>query len=58
MGLKTKYQYTYFIYPYLIEENNYKKETGKDLTDEIKNWEKWLLTIDKDSDIYVKAYEL
>ena len=24
MELKTKYQYTYFIYPYLIEENNYK----------------------------------
>ena len=25
MELKTKYQYTYFIYPYLIEEKNYKK---------------------------------
>ena len=23
MELKTKYQYTYFIYPYLIEEKNY-----------------------------------
>jgi hypothetical protein len=39
-------------------EENYKKETGKDLTEEIENWEKWLLTIDKDSDIYVKAYEI
>lgn len=25
MELKTKYQYTYFIYPYLIEEKNYQK---------------------------------
>lgn len=25
MELKTKYQYTYFIYPYLIEEKNYKR---------------------------------
>ena len=25
MELMTKYQYTYFIYPYLIEEENYKK---------------------------------
>ena len=23
MELKTKYQYTYFIYPYIIDENNY-----------------------------------
>ena len=23
MELKTKYQYTYFIYPYMVEENNY-----------------------------------
>lgn len=39
-------------------QNKYKKETGKNLTEEIENWEKWLLTIDKDSDIYVKAYEI
>lgn len=25
MELKTKYQYTYFIYPYVIKENRYIK---------------------------------
>ena len=25
MGLKTKYQYTYFIYPYVIKENKFTK---------------------------------
>ena len=25
MELKTKYQYTYFIYPYIIRENKYDK---------------------------------
>ena len=25
MELKTRYQYTYFIYPYVIEQNKYSK---------------------------------
>ena len=25
MELKTRYQYTYFIYPYIIEKNRYSK---------------------------------
>lgn len=38
-------------------QDKYEKETGKNLTEEITNWEKWLLTINKDSDVYVNAYE-
>lgn len=34
MELKTKYQYTYFIYPYLIEEKNYQKYLYKLLKNE------------------------
>ncbi len=32
MEIKTKYQYTYFIYPYVVEENKYEKHLYKLLT--------------------------
>ncbi len=43
MELQMKYQYTYFIYPYLIEKNNYSKYISKLINDkkcELKNWKK------------------
>lgn len=50
MELTTKYQYTYFIYPYTIEESKYKKYLQRLLRDErceYKTFEK-----EKDLDIY------
>ena len=42
MELKTKYQYTYFTYPYIIEEDKY---------------EKYLLKLLKDKKIKIKLFE-
>lgn len=50
MELQMKYQYTYFIYPYVIEKNNYKKyisNLANNKNCEINNWKK-----DKDLDLY------
>ena len=50
MDLKTKYQYTYFIYPYVIKENRYIRYLMKLLRD--KNCELKIFKKDKDLDIY------
>lgn len=50
MELKTKYQYTYFIYPYVIKENRYTKYLTKLLKD--KNCKLRVFKKDKDLDIY------
>lgn len=50
MELKTKYQYTYFIYPYVVKENKYSKYLLKLLKDE--NCKLRLFKKDKDLDIY------
>ena len=50
MELKTKYQYTYFIYPYVIKENKYLRYLMKLLKD--KNCELKIFKKDKDLDIY------
>ena len=50
MELKTKYQYTYFIYPYVIKENRYIRYLMKLLRD--KNCELKIFKKDKDLDIY------
>ena len=42
MELKTKYQYTYFIYPYMIEEEKY---------------ERYLLGLLKNKKCYLKYFE-
>ena len=34
MELKTKYQYTYFIYPYAIKESKYTKHSSTYYSDE------------------------
>lgn len=50
MELMTKYQYTYFIHPYIIDESKYKKYILKLLKDRkcsYKTFEK-----EKDLDIY------
>lgn len=50
MELKTKYQYTYFIYPYIINENKYDKYISKLLNNKdikVRFFEK-----EKDLDIY------
>ena len=50
MELQMKYQYTYFIYPYVIEKNNYKKyisNLANNKNCELNNWKK-----DKDIDLY------
>lgn len=50
MELQMKYQYTNFIYPYVIEKNNYQKyisKLTKNKNCEIINWKK-----DKDLDLY------
>ena len=50
MELKTKYQYTYFIYPYVVEENKYNKYIIKLLKDsrfKLKIFQK-----NKDLDLY------
>lgn len=50
MELKTKYQYTYFIYPYVVKENRYTKYILKLLKD--KNCKLRIFRKDKDLDIY------
>lgn len=50
MELKTKYQYTYFLYPYMVKESRYVKYIAKLLKDErcnLKIFEK-----QKDPEIY------
>ena len=50
MGLKTKYQYTYFIYPYIVEKSRYDKyilKLFKDKRCSLKIFEK-----EKDMNIY------
>ena len=54
MELKTKYQYTYFIYPYLIEENNYKNYLYKLL----KNKNCKLKVFDASKDTRIDSYFL
>ena len=51
MELKTKYQYTYFIYPYVIKESRYLKYLLRLLKD--KNCK--LRTFKKDKDFLYKA---
>lgn len=50
MELKIKYQYTHFIYPYIIKENRYTKYLLKLLKD--KNCKLRIFKKDKDLDIY------
>ena len=50
MELKTKYQYTYFIYPYVIKNNKYIKYIMKLLKN--KNVNLKIFQKDKDWDIY------
>ncbi|MCI8273131.1 MAG: hypothetical protein HFJ55_03500 [Clostridia bacterium] len=50
MELKTKYQYTYFIYPYVIKEAKYSKYLLRLLKD--KNCKLRIFRKDKDLDIY------
>lgn len=52
MELKTRYQYTYFIYPYIIEKNKYTKYIQKLLKN--KNCNLRLFEKQKDLDIYNK----
>ena len=54
MELKTKYQYTYFIYPYLIEENNYRNYLYKLL----KNQKCGLKIFEPQKDTRIDAYFL
>lgn len=54
MELKTKYQYTYFIYPYLIEEKNYQKYLYKLL----KNKNCRLKMFDQTKDTKIDSYFL
>ena len=50
MELKTKYQYTYFIYPYAIKESKYTKYLLKLLKD--KNCKLRIFRKEKDLNIY------
>lgn len=50
MELKTKYQYTYFIYPYIIRENKYDKYLFKLLNN--KNCKVRFFEKEKDFDLY------
>ena len=50
MELKTKYQYTYFIYPYVIKENKYTKYLLKLLKDE--NCKLRIFRKEKDLNVY------
>lgn len=50
MELKTKYEYTYFIYPYVVKESRYLKYLIKLLKD--RNCELRIFRKDKDLDIY------
>ena len=54
MELKTKYQYTYFIYPYIIEEKNYQDYLYKLL----KNSQCKLKLFDNKKDIQIDSYFL
>lgn len=54
MELMTKYQYTYFIYPYLIEETKYKKY----LQGLLRNKKCKLRFFDKRKDIHLYSYFL
>lgn len=54
MELRTKYQYTYFIYPYLIEENEYSKYIYKLL----KNKQCRLKLFNRAKDIGIDSYFL
>ena len=50
MELKTKYQYTYFIYPYVIKENKFSKYLIKLLKD--KNCKLKIFKKEKDLSLY------
>ena len=50
MEIKTKYQYTYFIYPYVVDEEKYEKYLNKLLLN--KNCELKLFEKEKDEDLY------
>lgn len=50
MELKTKYQYTYFIYPYIVDENNYENYLKKLLKN--KNYKIKFFEKEKDADLY------
>ena len=50
MELKTKYQYTYFIYPYVVKESKYTKYLLRLLKD--KNCKLRMFKKDKDLDLY------
>ena len=50
MELKTKYQYTYFIYPFAVKENKYTRYLLRLLKDE--NCKLRIFRKDKDLDIY------
>jgi hypothetical protein len=50
MELKTKYQYTYFIYPYIVQENKYDKYLFKLLNH--KNCKVRFFEKEKDMDLY------
>jgi len=54
MELKTKYQYTYFIYPYLVEEKNYTNY----LYGLLKKPECRLKVFDRKKDIEIESYFL
>ena len=54
MELMTKYQYTYFIYPYMIEEEKYKKY----LQGLLRNKKCKLRIFDKQKDIHLYTYFL
>ncbi len=54
MELMTKYQYTYFIYPYIIDEKQYKKY----LQDLLRNKKCKLRIFDKQKDIHLYTYFL
>ena len=54
MGLKTKYQYTYFIYPFVVKENKYSKYILKML----KNKEVSLKIFEKETDLKIYQYFL
>ena len=51
MELKTRYQYTYFIYPYIIKESKYIKYIMKLLKD--KRFDLRIFARDKDLELYV-----
>ena len=54
MELKTRYQYTYFIYPYIIENKQYKEY----IASLIKNKNCELKVFDKDKDLEIYSYFL